>query len=243
MSTKPWGYSSAGRASEWHAGAAERCGHPLPDHDRVERNGPSYRLWRRDDNGSALIWALIQSIQGPDTVNPNGDQWEHLWRSTAAPHQLSVRLGGAPDRVDERCARRERLLPKSERLERCGSPRGDPTIVTPVIRCRALPPSGCWPGTQPTWRPIGPEAIPELYNRLSEMRRAARPQGLRLEYLTVGWHFVEIHGQAAAPATASASAPATPAPTTDGGPAAADAGSDAAGASLPARDDPAVAVA
>ena len=54
MSTKPWGYSSAGRASEWHAGGAERCGHSLPGHDRVERNGPSYRLWRRDDNGIAV---------------------------------------------------------------------------------------------------------------------------------------------------------------------------------------------
>lgn len=46
----PWAYRSAGRAPEWHAGAAERSGQPLPDHDRTERNRPSYRLWRRDDN-------------------------------------------------------------------------------------------------------------------------------------------------------------------------------------------------
>jgi hypothetical protein len=33
-----WGYSSAGRASEWHVDAAERCGHPLSTHVRGERN-------------------------------------------------------------------------------------------------------------------------------------------------------------------------------------------------------------
>jgi hypothetical protein len=53
--TKAWGYSSAGKASEWHADNAERCGQPLPDHDRHERNRPSYRLSRRDDNNPPPI--------------------------------------------------------------------------------------------------------------------------------------------------------------------------------------------
>ncbi len=47
---KSWGYSSAGRASEWHVCAAERSGHPLLDHARDEPNRPSYRLSWRDDN-------------------------------------------------------------------------------------------------------------------------------------------------------------------------------------------------
>jgi len=34
-----------GEAGKVHEAAAERCGQPLPAHDRDERNRPSYRLW------------------------------------------------------------------------------------------------------------------------------------------------------------------------------------------------------
>ena len=66
-----WGYSSAGRASEWHSGAAERCGQPLPDHDRVERHRQSYRLWLRDDNGSLSPSAEILSPRTLDGGIPS----------------------------------------------------------------------------------------------------------------------------------------------------------------------------
>jgi hypothetical protein len=40
-----------GEADRMHVAAVERCGQPLPDHDRDERNRASYRLWWRNDNG------------------------------------------------------------------------------------------------------------------------------------------------------------------------------------------------
>jgi hypothetical protein len=76
-----WGYSSAGRASEWHAGDAERCGHPLPDHDRVERYGPSYRLWRRGDNNASDDY-----FGSPCCV------WRHWWARASSRGGRVLRL-------------------------------------------------------------------------------------------------------------------------------------------------------
>jgi len=45
-----WGYSSAGRASEWHVGNSQRHGPSLPNRARSKRIGDSYRLSVKDDN-------------------------------------------------------------------------------------------------------------------------------------------------------------------------------------------------